>query len=315
MKLFVVLAILAVACANRLSDYDYAMHFSSFVARFEKHYEGVELFRRFETFKTNYDTVAEHNEGNHTWTMGLNEFSDMTGEQFYSTLTGPWSESERPQGAVEEVAALGFPNDKFDWRDQGAVTSVKNQGTCGSCWTFSGAGTMEGLLFIKTKALVDLSEQQLLDCAGSYGNRGCGGGLPWSCFDFARDKGICTYQDYPYMGRQGTCKTTCKSRMKTAGYSQIASEAQFQAVLRQNPISLGLDVTNWQHYSGGVFNGPCGQEPQHAVIGVGWQDNAWIIKNSWGTSWGESGFIRLASGRNLCNVGKWGTNPKWGSAQ
>jgi C1A family cysteine protease len=309
--LVLVVCALAHTVQSVVDSGDAQRQFSAFVNRFGKKYEVPEIFVRFNVFKHNLEQMDEHNRGNHSWTMAVNEFSDLTSDEFYAALIRPWSEDERPQGPVANVLE-SVPTDTFDWRKQGAVTSIKNQGSCGSCWTFSGAGTMESLLFINTKALVDLSEQQLLDCAGPYGNHGCNGGMPWSTFDYARDRGICLLSEYSYIGRQGQCKQ-CKPRMRTNGYFQLSGEGQFPSVIKQNPISLGLDVTNWQHYSGGVFNGPCGAQPQHAVIGIGWQDSAWIIKNSWGTSWGEGGYIRLAANKNLCNVGKWATSPRFGS--
>jgi len=209
--------------------------------------------------------------------------------------------------------SLKMPND-VDWRTKGAVVSrVKNQGQCGSCWAFSTTGTIEGWNAIYAGNLPDLSEQQLVDCARIEGTvMGCQGGWPWAAAGWVKDNGgLCKQADYAYTGRDGACKTTCTKGNNIKGVVQQKGEDQLLAGVNLQPISICLDAAGgFQSYRSGIFNGPCGTQMNHAVLAVGYTDTYWIVKNSWGASWGNQGYIHMARGKNLCgmsNVLMWPT--------
>jgi C1A family cysteine protease len=290
--------------------------FVSHVQRYNKRYEGVEtFFQRFNIFKANLAYIERENAKNHTYTLALNEFADMTRTEFFSSMTGILPEqlalkakNINHRSKLADVA----PMDSVDWRSKGAVTPVKNQGQCGSCWAFSTTGSMEGLLKIKTGTLTSLSEQQLVDCAGSSGNQGCNGGLMDYAFTWITKNGLCSEQDYRYAGRDQSCKKGCKpvDGTKISGFKDVdqGSESQLQTAVTQQPVSVAIeaDQSAFQFYSGGVFSAACGTQLDHGVLAVGYGTdggkNYWIVKNSWGTSWGEQGYIRMVQGKNECGI-------------
>jgi len=193
------------------------------------------------------------------------------------------------------------PND-IDWRSKGAVTPVKNQGQCGSCWAFSATGAVEGWNAVKKGSLPNLSEQQLVDCAKSAG-QGCQGGWPNKAIDYLGQKGSCSQASYPYTARDGACKT-CSAVVKPAGAQTGQGESSLAGALAAMPVSVCVDASGgFQQYHGGVFSGPCGTQINHAILAVGYTAQYWIVKNSWGTSWGSGGYIFMARGKNLCGVG------------
>jgi C1A family cysteine protease len=301
-------AIVAVSALNQNEKL-----FTEFVAKYNKKYEGVdEFFNRFAIFQENLNMIATHNAGNHTFTMAQNEFTDLTFAEFHAGYTGllnrPVSPYLRSQNAPEETVSA--PMDSVDWRTSGAVTPVKNQGQCGSCWAFSTTGSVEGAVKIKTGTLTSLSEQQLVDCAGSAGNQGCNGGLMDYAFEWIiKQKGICTEAAYPYTGQDGRCKAGCKVGSPISSYKDVTSgsESALQAAVKIGPVSVAIeaDQSAFQFYSGGIFSAACGTQLDHGVLAVGYGtqgQNYWIVKNSWGTSWGESGYIRMIMGKNECGI-------------
>jgi len=249
--------------------------------------------------KVNLHNINEHR----TYDMGINQFSALTDEEFAQTYLGVIVSEESMN--VESTDDL-FVGD-VDWTSKGAVGAVKNQGQCGSCWAFSATGALEAFHFLSKGSLPSFSEQQLVDCSGSYGNQACNGGLMDNAFKFVRDKGIVTESEYPYKAVKQNC-AIATGPYKIAGFTDINNCNTLASELNGRPIAVAVDATNWSPYKSGVFNN-CKTSLNHGVLLVGVTDQSWRIKNSWGASWGESGFIRLARG-NTCGVCNVASYPK-----
>merc|ERR1719242_608136 len=224
------------------------------------------------------DTIYEHNQGNHTWTMGINQFSDVTPTEFEKIYLGY---IHRPNAARNEadLSGLEAAND-VDWTTKGAVTPVKNQAQCGSCWAFSTTGSLEGRTQIATGTLPDLSEQELVDCAGSDGNQGCNGGLMDYAFKYVEEQGgLCSENDYPYAGRKhlfcSYYRKKCSKRSGAiSGFTDVAHKEsdQLKAAVCKGPVSVAIeaDQSSFQHYGGGVLTKACGAQLDHGVLAVGY---------------------------------------------
>jgi len=304
MKFLILLSILAIAAATPLVETEYELLFTQFVKQHGKAYEGpTEFFYRYNIFKTNLDYILRH-ESNpaRTFTLGMNQFGDLTNQEFVSQYTSykPTPRSARRTAQPNNTANLPA---SVDWVTAGAVTPVKNQGQCGSCWAFSTTGSIEGITFISTGQLVSLSEQELVDCSGSYGNQGCDGGEMQAAFQFvAANGGLCSEADYPYQGQDGTCQSSsCTSVATISSYENVQanSEAALQAAAAQQPVSVAVDASgsNWQFYTGGVMTGACGTSLDHGVLVVGYGTSGstkyWLVKNSWGADWGDNGYLMM----------------------
>jgi len=205
---------------------------------------------------------------------------------------------------------------EVDWRSKGVVTPVKNQGQCGSDWAFSATGALESWNAITAGKLVSLSEQQLVDCAGSEGAQGCNGGTPHQGFKYAEKKGgLCEESSYPYTARDGTCKKTCTPVVKPTKTVRLSGERTLERRVAGNgPVSVTLNGDWMTRYHGGIFVGPCGPYLNHSALIVGFGlaggTQYWLVKNSWGTSWGEGGYFRIVRGRNKCGIGDFATAPE-----
>lgn len=271
--------------------------FDEWKAQYGANWGKAEEFYRRAIFEKNLMLVEKHNaDATQTYKLAINQFSAMTNEEFAATYL---SGLVVPEGVTPMVGHESEPvSNDIDWTTKGGVSRVKNQGSCGSCWAFSATGVIEAFYKVKGQT-VDLSEQQLVDCSKPQGNHGCNGGWPSSALNYVKAYGITSESAYPYTARDGACSTQ-GGATKISGQSSFSGCNGLQNGINGKPVSVTVDATNWSHYSSGVFNN-CGASINHAVLLVGVVGGNWKIKNSWGTGWGEAGFIRLASG-NTCGV-------------
>lgn len=256
-------------------------------------------------FQDNLDFVTQHNNlKNSTYTLELNAFSDLTHDEFRASRLGLGRVPPRRGSTGLSSTIMRDVPSSLDWRTKGAVTSVKDQGSCGACWAFSSTGSIEAINQIVTGSLVSLSEQELISCDKTY-NSGCGGGLMDYAFKWIiKNKGIDTESDYPYQAVDGTCNKNKLNRRAVTidSYADVPENDEaklLQAVVTQ-PVSVGICGSEraFQYYSKGIFTGPCSKNLDHAVLIVGYgSENGvdyWILKNSWGTSWGMKGYMYMA---------------------
>ena len=253
---------------------------------------------------------ARNDAGESTYRMGVNQFSDLTNEEYRKGyLSRPLQRTAemRVERLSEAHVRLGAT---IDWRTKGAVTPVKNQGQCGSCWAFSTTGSLEGAYYLATGALRSASEQQLVDCSSSEGNKGCSGGLMEQGFKYIiANKGIDSEDDYTYTAADGKCWTNATHRVVATidSYKDVPKneEAQLAAAVLKQPVSVAIeaDQSGFQSYKSGIFDAACGNKLDHGVLVVGLTEDAYIVKNSWGASWGEKGYIQMKRNANATDKG------------
>jgi len=318
------------------------VQFTEWKKKFGKEYSSIEEeYERLLIWINNHEFVEKHNAKNLSYKLGHNHFSDLTNDEFKKrNKLGEYSPNKKSidekrkktaqefkdifirsntkdNDVVREARILKEGTDcdctdedpSIDWRVKGAVTEIKDQGMCGSCWSFSTTGSIEGASFLKTGQLVSLSEQNLLDC--DFTDLGCSGGLMDDAFKYDEDAGgLCSEADYPYLAVQGdTCMNNCTkvpgSHVSTFTDVTPNNVDSLMGALSQQPISVAIeaDTLEFQMYSTGVFDSEsCGVSLDHAVLAVGYgsegecceKKDYFLVKNSWGATWGDAGYIKIS---------------------
>lgn len=328
-RIFVILAFVAFAKAITLSEV-LKEEFEGFKLQHKVTYPDEQTHRfRFKIYLENKVKVDRHNKlyalGKKSYKLALNKYADMLHSEFKEKMNG-FNNTLRKELRAQSVEFSGVtfitPENinapkSIDWRQKGAVTEVKDQGHCGSCWSFSSTGALEAQHFRKTGKLVSLSEQNLVDCSGKYGNNGCNGGLMDNAFRYIKENGgIDTEKSYPYEGIDDSCHYNAQNVGATdRGFVDIPEgdeEAMKKALATMGPISVAIDASHesFQFYSEGVYNEPeCDdQNLDHGVLAVGYGTDPdgsdyWLVKNSWGTTWGDKGYIKMARNKqNQCGI-------------
>jgi cathepsin F len=319
MKFIIVLALLAIVALALPTEEELKAQFAEFTHKYNKVYSAGEFDLRFANFKASVARAAAKQAVSPSAQYGITKFSDMSVEEFRSTIlmtSVPTKTTTAPViGAT--VADPSAPT-SFDWRDHNAVTPVKDQGQCGSCWAFSATEAIESAWILKghaTPSSINLAPQQIVDCDTIDGVEGCNGGLTESAYDYiVQAGGQEPAADYPYTAKNGKCKfEATKVAAKISKYNPIAKD---ESALPTNlasigPLSICLDAAHWQDYKSGVLtNLECCPlmkcQMDHCVQLVGYNQTAptpyWIVRNSWNTDWGVQGYIYLEMDKNTCGI-------------
>jgi len=320
-------ALFATAAAGSTN---YAGLFDAWKTQYGKSYSSAFAeAKAFRAFAFNEEKISKHNSaGASTFELGHNEFSDLTADEFFATRLGynatlPKAVANEPHVSTPEMLAAA--PDSMDWAEKGAVTPIKNQGQCGSCWSFSATGSMEGAYFLASGKLVSLSEEDLVQC--DQVDNGCQGGLMDNAFKFVEKNGVAAEAAYPYMsgtGIRGLCnaKKEKAAVVTVTGFKDVPSEDEdaLKTAVAQQPVSIAIeaDKSVFQLYKKGVLDSPmCGTKLDHGVLLVGYgtektllgHKDYWKVKNSWGATWGDAGYIKLARGKNMCGVASQASYP------
>ena len=292
--------------------------FNTWINTYNKSYlnENEYVYRQ-SIYLSNLVKISVHNSKNYSWTMGVNQFADLTSEEFKKQFAGCYhAKSNDYLEGFGDIESNVLP-ESVNWTELGAVTPVKNQGQCGSCWAFSTTGSTESAWFLSKNQSVSLSEQQLVDCSGTEGNQGCNGGLMDYGFQYIIDNhGLTSESNYPYTAKDGTCNKQKVSNVAAtiSGFTNVIanSELALMTSVVQQPISVAVEADQdiFQLYSGGVVTAKCGTNLDHGVLVVGYgtleNEDYWIVKNSWGTDWGMNGYILLGRGTKYSSSGQCG---------
>lgn len=279
-------------------------------------------YHMFDTWHANDRIIEKTNSQNLSYSLGHNQFSALTSAEFSNLIGFNYNRKMIQSNIIStewKDSLISLPA-SVDWRSKGAVTPVKDQQSCGSCWSFSTTGALEGAFAIKTGNLVSFSEQELVDCdyiKNGGSSLGCNGGDMASAMKWiGKNNGLCSESSYPYVSGEthtnGPCQHTCSN---VAGSDVISvssvppkSESAMMSALVKNPVSVAIeaDQSSFQLYKSGVFTGACGTNLDHGVLLVGYDSESWIMKNSWSSDWGEGGFMRMGRGNYNDGAGQCG---------
>ena len=294
--------------------------FTNFQERFSKRYSSIqELETRFDIFRKNFIGILAHNaDFSQNFTMGVNQFTDLTPEEFRAQYVGGLKTEVGSFGCKSfSSGASGAPS-SIDWRAKGAVNPVRDQGQCGSCWAFATTANAESVWAISKGQLLDLSEEFLVDCASGVGyfNMGCNGGQPDSAFKYMINNGQCTEASYPYKAgttkTAGTCQKCTAAPVHFSGCYDVTPKDQvaLMAAVAKQPVVIAIeaDTRYFQSYSGGILDSTaCGTNLDHAVeiVSYGSENGIdyWTVRNSWSSSWGEQGYIRIKKTSSTNDIG------------
>jgi cathepsin L len=307
-----ILLLVSLVLVAAYTENEYQSAFSTWMHKHAKSYTGVEFQTRYSIFRSNMDFVRDWNAGNTGTVLGMTHLADLTNAEYQKIYLGTKVDATARLATATVTKATDTYNATVDWRNKNVVTGIKNQGQCGSCWSFSTTGSTEGAHALPTGNLVSLSEQNLVDCSSAYGNEGCNDGLMDNAFKYIiANKGIDTEASYPYQGVQGTCQyNAANSGATISSYTDVTSgsETALATAVTQQPVSVAIDAshTSFQLYTSGIYHDIfCSSTKlDHGVLAVGFgtdttdNRNYWIVKNSWGTTWGMAGFIYMSKDRN-----------------
>ena len=283
---------------------------------------GLEEQRRFNAWAENDAFIQRHNaeysQGIHGHWVGHNEVSDLTTAEFTAKYLGTFETSPfatMDKKYKDHTAETAAAPTSIDWVAKGAVTPVKNQAQCGSCWAFSTTGSLEGAHFLELGKLVSFSEQELVSCSSSAGNHGCQGGIMDNAFNWINQNGIVHEDTYPYTsggGNTGTCDQSKVAQATTflKSHVDVPNEQQLLGGVAGRPVSIAVQANQpaFQMYSGGIVKSGCGNQLDHGVLIVGYGTDGgvdyWKVKNSWGPTWGDQGYLRIIRNKGMCGIGQ-----------
>ncbi|MDR3737355.1 MAG: C1 family peptidase [Acidobacteriaceae bacterium] len=311
----ILLVLLGVALCRVVPDSEVAMEFGKFIKKYKMDYDSVqETIKRYNIFADNYRYIVAENSKNGDVKLAVNQFADITPEEMkayllkYKKTTKPCTLKHIKPANVKDVV---------DWREKKVIARVKNQGNCGSCWAFSAIAAIESLQAIKSGKVIEYSEQELVDCSVGWGdNHGCKGGDMSQAFEYVAEKGISLESEYPYKGRDGTCKKVSSS-YKIKGCVNVTADDSIELLQALNiePISIAVKADNrkFMYYSSGIITSGCGSdsdELDHGILLVAalkeGETPYWVAKNSWGAYWGKRGFVQIkrdtTKGHGVCGI-------------
>jgi len=287
-----------------IADVPLTMSWADWKDQFGMTFNGEEDMNREQTFNANIALIEAENAKGNTYTLGVNQFAHLSLEEFQAQYTGGKGSALGPDDAhLGEMEVRSDIASSVDWSaDKSVVNAVKDQGQCGSCWAFSAVGTVESAYAIAAGKLGSYAEQQLVDCSSNGGSQGCNGGFNQYGISYIGTTGIASESSYPYKATDGTCMDSVSKELPAGtvtGYKSVGkTNDAFMSALNTQPLSITVDADNtWQLYRSGVLSKKCGlfDRIDHAVIAVGYDSdaNTFKIRNSWGSGWGEGGYVRI----------------------
>lgn len=317
MKFLVLLAFVAVSLGAPITD-DVSSAFDDWKLKYGVSYSSeAENSKRLSVFSNNLVMIkkmnADHVKVSGEAVFGVTQFSDLTIEEFkamYLTAIPPVNDT-----VPYEIPINSTPNaNDIDWRKTDALTPVKNQGHCGSCWAFSATAAVESYAHLSGKYnLTELAPQQIVSC--DKADSGCGGGWPYKAYTYLKNAGGMEAEaDYPYVSGDSGKVPQCafdagKAKVIVTGYTKVArGESNLETAMNAGPASVCVDASNWHSYTGGILSS-CGRSVDHCVQAVAYTSDYWVIRNSWKESWGEGGYMRIKRGSDLCLIADYVTYP------